>query len=125
MNDHKIPLRVRLILARMQRVREPGVNRRISNKECPTDEGTVPAFGSLATSATTYHLPPTTYNLLHRHLAADQLDELGIGLEAAKLLGQLLHGLNVMHRGQRSSQHGNRVQRFGREQQFLASRTGL
>lgn len=49
------------------------------------------------------------------HLAGDQRDELFVGLEASELLGQLLHRLDWMHRGQSASQHGDGMQRFWAE----------
>jgi hypothetical protein len=50
------------------------------------------------------------------HLAADQRDELGVGFEAAQLLGQLFHRLDMMHRGEGSPEHGDRMERFRREE---------
>ncbi len=44
--------------------------------------------------------------------SADQLDELFVALEAAELLGQLLHGITGMHAAERTTQHRDRLQRF-------------
>ena len=46
-------------------------------------------------------------------LPADQLNELVIRLEAAELLGELLHRVDRVHRRQRASQHRHGVQRVG------------
>ena len=49
--------------------------------------------------------------LIQRFCTRDELDEVVVRLEAAQLLDQLLHRVDVVHRAERAPEHGHRVQR--------------
>lgn len=53
--------------------------------------------------------PATSIPGLDFHFATDERDEFIIGFESTELFGQLFHGVDVMHRSQRSPQHRHRV----------------
>ena len=55
----------------------------------------------------------------------DERDELGVGLELSEFAGELFHRVDVVHRGERTPEHGGGVERFGGKQFLLATRAGL
>ena len=48
--------------------------------------------------------------LVHRPRAADQFNELVVGLEFAQFLSELLHGIHRIHRREGATEHRNGMQ---------------
>ena len=53
--------------------------------------------------------------LIHYLGAANEIDELVISLELGQFGGQLFHGVDGVHGGKRTTEHGNCMKRFGRQ----------
>ena len=70
-------------------------------------------------------MPAECSRLVNRRGVLDQVDELIVRLELVELRRELLHRIDVMHRGQRAAEHRDRVQRVRRQQLFLAARARL